>query len=225
MYLGGSTRREQYRANRLTTAPAAEPLLIADLKAFLGISGTDDDTLLTDLIEQARQEIEDATGIAMITQTWTMTLDAWPPGREPWWDGVREGVISMLSQRGSSGSVMLPRYPLQSITSVTVYDEASNSTAVTVATVFDVDSQQIPGRITLKVGQTWPIALRANNAIQIVYVAGYGDASSDVPAPIIRAVRDMAAYMYEHRGECTAGDAYAKSGAEAIMRRYAVARI
>ena len=120
----------------------------------------------------------------------------------------------------------LPRYPLQSVSGVNVYDEAGNATAVVVATVFDVDAQQMPGRIALKSGQTWPIATREINAIELTYISGYGDAASDVPAPLKRAIRSMVAYVYAHRGDdCDMGDAYEASGAAKVAGRYRVVKI
>jgi uncharacterized phiE125 gp8 family phage protein len=112
------------------------------------------------------------------------------------------------------------------VDSVTVYDEDGNSTAVTVSTTFDVDTYQVPGRITLQRGATWPVALRANNAIEIVYTAGYGSAASSVPAPIKRAVKQLAAYLHTHRGDmCDMGDAMTDSGAASIMGQYKVKRL
>jgi uncharacterized phiE125 gp8 family phage protein len=108
---------------------------------------------------------------------------------------------------------------------VTVYDEDSNDTVVSIADTFDLDTYRLPGRITLKRGATWPIALRSNNAIQIIYVAGYANAAA-VPAPIKRAVKEMAAYLYAHRGdECDPTDAWMKSGAQSTLNVYKIARV
>lgn len=216
----------QYRGNRLTTAPATEPVTIAELKTHLRISGSSEDEYLSTLISEARQEIEDATGLALIKQVWQLTLDRWPHQRERWWDGVREGHPDILYGPNSAhGTVALPRYPLQSVDTVTVYDESGNSTAVTIASTFDVDTQRFPGRLTLQIGATWPIALRSSNAIEIVYTAGYGEVASDVPTPLKRAVRLMASYMYEHRGDCDSADAFVKSGALGITNRYRVIEV
>jgi uncharacterized phiE125 gp8 family phage protein len=212
----------QHRGNRLQTAPAAEPVTLDEVKTHLRITGTDDDTYLTGLIAEARQEIEDATGIALISQEWLLSLDRWPAAREAWWDGEREGHIDMIyGGRENYGSVTLPRYPLQTVDTVTVYDEDGNSTAVAIASVFDIDTQRLRGRLTLQRGATWPIALRSNNAIEIAYSAGYGDAAAAVPAPLKRAVRQMVAYMFEHRGDgCEPKDAFTASGAKSILDRY-----
>lgn len=215
----------QYRGNRLATAPASEPITLTELKTALRITDTNEDTYLTDLITEARQEIEDATGIAFISQAWVLTLDHWPPVSEQWWDGVRDGHINTVYEAGSAlartmRSVELPRYPLITVDTVTVYDEASNATAVTIADTFNIDITFLRGRMTLQSGATWPVALRANDAISIAYTAGYGADATTVPAPLKRAVRNMAAYMYEHRGDCNTEDAFMKSGAKAILNRY-----
>jgi len=212
------------RGSVLVTAPAAEPVTVAEVKAALVIPGTADDSLIGDLITEAREEIENLLGLAMISQSWRLSLDSWPRKGEPWWDGVREGAISEL--QGAFSDVRLPVYPLQSITTVKTYDDADNETSVTVADVFHVDTYQRPGRLTLKSGSAWPAALRSQNAIQVVYVAGYGDDATDVPSPLRRAVRQMAAYMYEHRGDgCSTEEALKASGAAAAVDRYKVKRV
>lgn len=221
MALREPLRLYDYRGHRKTVAPSVEPITVRELKLALRLSSDAEDEFLAQLILDAVSEIEEITGLALITQSWQLTLDRWPTAREPWWDGVRQGSISDLHGARYASDVMLPRYPLQSITSCTVYDENSVSTAVTVASTFDVDTQSFPGRMSLQVGAAWPVALRANNAIEIVYAAGYGDTPEEVPDGIKRAVRQMAAYAYAHRGDgCDMGDAYAKSGAAGIVERY-----
>jgi uncharacterized phiE125 gp8 family phage protein len=158
----------------------------------------------------------------MLPQEWRLTLDHWPTGRGDWWDGVRETAISELFANGARPWVTLPRYPLVSIVELRVFGFDGTPQVITVGDVFDVDTQQRPGRMALKSGQTWPIALRDTNAIEIRYTAGFASPSL-VPAPLRRAIRQMAGYMYEHRGDgCEPGDAYSASGAAAIAGRYEV---
>lgn len=226
MSLRSPVQFNYHRANRLVTAPAEEPVTAAELRAHL----IEDSTNLPDaeanaLITEARQWIEDMTGLAFVTQTWRMNMDRWPGRREPWWDGLRDGAIGMLYEEDVELSIPVPRYPLQSVSDVDVYDEASNVVAVTVASVFDVDTFSMPGRISLKYGATWPVAMRANNAIEITYVAGYGDAA-DVPAAMKRAIKMLAAKMYSERGDgCSVDNAYVSSGARAIIDAYRNQRI
>lgn len=216
----------QFRGSVLVTAPASEPVTAAELRTHLRADSAElPDAEANALITDARTEIENMTGIAFITQTWRLSLDRWPAGGEAWWDGIREMSITELYNSSTLQSLALPRFPLASITSVTVYDEDSVATVVSVANTFNVDTYQTPGRLTLKRGQTWPVALRANNAIEVIYVAGYTNAAN-VPAPMKRAIKQLAAFMYSHRGDdCDPKDAYNASGAAGIMAAYKVARI
>ena len=224
MSLRPTAKYYQHRGNRITTHPVIEPISVTEMQEHLNIEGDDDNFFLLSAIEEAREEVEALTGMALITQTWTMTIDQWPEGRDQWWDGVREGHINSLY--GSGRHLQLPTYPLQSITSITVYAENSATTAVTVADTFDVDTNSIPGRITLMSGSTWPIATRANNAIEIVYVSGYGLAAVDVPMPLKRAIKNIVAYLYNHRGDgCGMEDAITMSGASTTLNRYKVQRV
>ena len=214
----------QHRGSVLVTAPGSEPVAAADLRTHLRVDATElPDGEANSLIAEARQMIEDHYGLAFISQSWRMTIDRWPAASEAWWDGVRQMHINEIY--GGHKSLELPRWPLASITSVTVYDEASNSSAVTVADTFDVDIYSRPGRMTLKNGSTWPVALRANNAIEIVYVAGYANAGA-VPATLKRAVKQLAAFLYVNRGDnCSPADAFDKSGVAGLMSSYAPARV
>lgn len=226
MTLRSAVRLYQDRGSVIVTGPASEPVTAAELRSYLIVDSTQlPDADANALITDARTEIENRLGLAMISQSWRLSLDYWPGGQEDWWDGVRQGSINSIYVQNSQASVELPRWPLTSITSVTVYDEDSNATVVTVADTFDIDTYRTPGRITLKRGATWPVALRANNAIQIVYVSGYANANA-VPAPMKRAVKEMAAYLYAHRGdECDPTDAWTKSGAESTLGVYKVMRL
>lgn len=211
-----------YRGHAVVTGPASEPVTAASLRAYL-VETLDalPDAEANALISEARNMIEEKTGLAFISQDWRMALDNWPSGREPWWDGVRQGAISEL--RGQPGFVYLPRYPLSSIVSVTVYDEASNSAAVDVSATFDVDTYQRPGRLALKSGAVWPVALRPTNGVEIVYRAGYANAAA-VPPVLARAVKQLAAYLYTHKGDdCQIDEAMAS--VQSLLSSYAVARI
>jgi len=216
----------QQRGSVLVTAPASEPVTASELRSHLRADSTElPDAEANALITEARQMIEDLIGLAFISQSWRLSLDRWPGGAEAWWDGVRQMAISELYAPNYMTSVMLPRWPLASITSVTVFDEDSNSQAVTVANTFDVDTYQVPGRLTLKRGSTWPIALRANDAIQIIYVSGYANAAA-VPAPMKRALKQLAAFLYTNRGDtCEPADAMQKSGAAGLFDTYRPMRL
>jgi len=229
MALRHTVSYHQGRGNIITSAPAVEPVTAAELRTYLRETATGlPDSEADDFIAEARQYIEDQCGVAMIAQSWLMAIDRWPTQREPWWDGWRQGHINILHGSSSASDVKLPRFPLQAVDGVNVYDEDGNATAVVVADTFDIDTIRTPGRMTLKRGSTWPVALRANNAIEISYTSGYGNAAADVPAPMKRAVKQMAAYLYQNRGDgcgCDASQAFDDSGAASLLSAYKVVKI
>lgn len=213
-----------HRGLALVTPPASEPVTAAELRLHMRIDAPDFPDAAA-FVTDARTEIENRTGLAFLSQTWKLALDSWPSNRGPWWDGVRDGPISMLNGPAAARVIEIPRWPLASVSGVNVYDASGNATAVTVATTFDIDLYSVPGRMALKSGAAWPVAMRDTNAIEITFVAGYGSASL-VPGPMKRAVKQLAAYLYSHRGDdCDPSDAYAASGAEGLMRQYKPASI
>lgn len=215
--------QNQYRGHVLVTGPTVEPVTASQLRSFLveTTEGLPDDEANA-LIAEARNLIEEMTGIAFLAQDWRLSLDRWPNGSEPWWDGVRQIAISEL--HGTPAQVEMPRYPLSSIVSVTVYDAASVAAVVDVSATFDVDTYQRPGRMALQQGATWPIAMRPTNAIQIVYRAGFGTLASQVPPILARAVKQVAAYLYTHKGDdCDMGNALSAAGS--LLDAYKVTRL
>ena len=225
MALRPSESRTNYRGNVLVTAPATEPVTAAELQTFARANSTTlPDATAEALITRSRQFIEEMTGLAMITQSWSLTRDAWPGYNSLWWDGVLEMASTEL-QSDRARALTFPRYPLASITSVKTYDTASNETTVTVATTFDIDTTSRPGRMMPKSSAAWPTATRQINAIEITYVAGYGATATDVPPVLRDAVLCLSGYYYDHQGECTMTEAFSKSGAADLVGAYALPRL
>lgn len=219
MALRHTHKYNYYRGHTLVTAPAIEPVSVNDVKnqLELDVSDTSKDTQIELYITSARQMIEEYTGLALITQTWKMTIDHWPGGCGEWWEGVRDGAIQDLVSSGRQSNILLPRYPLQSIDGITADD-----VAVTVADVFIVDTSQKPGRLVIKRGATWPVILDNANGIEITYTTGYGTNATDVPAALRLAIIQAASYMFEHRGDCETSSAMEKSGAMSLIKSYMV---
>lgn len=220
MSLRPSKKIHQYGGRTLLVAPATEPVTAAELQTHLKTNSTAlPDAEANKLIATAREYLERLTGLALIDQTWTYSLDKWPNFQDEWWDGVREGHIGSLG--GPPSSIILPIYPLQSVSAVVVYSEDGTPTAVDVAATFDVDTAQKPGRLSLKRGAVWPVASRSINAVEITFVSGYGAASSDVPNPLYFAVLNLAAGLYTHRGDnCDIRQLWSASGAEQLAAAY-----
>lgn len=205
----------------LITAPTEEPVSVAELRAHLR-DPADADSVLTRLIKAAREYVEEATGLALISQTRELTLDVWPGGGDGlgWWDGVQEGAIIGRAPR----YVELPRGPLISITSVLTYDTGNNATTWEAGNYF-ADTGTRPGRLALLDGAVWPVPTRAASGIVIRYVAGYANAAA-VPNALALAILQIAAHWYENR-ELTAIDAVNKvpMQAERILTKFRTVRL
>ena len=92
----------------LVSAPATEPVSLAEVKSYLRIDGTADDAVLTILIASARRSAEEYTKRAFITQTWQLTLDRFGRAR----DHLVHGCSPSPSRRGSpydNGSLRIGR--------------------------------------------------------------------------------------------------------------------
>ena len=163
----------------ILTAPVAEPLALAEARAFLRADTNDDDELIASLIAAARTHVEALTRRALITQCWRLTLDAWP----------------------ADGRIPVRPAPLRELTAARVYDLAGNVTAL--------DLQHfVPdlGASELAVAP-WALMQPARLAagIELDVTVGYGDTSADVPEPLRQAMRLLVAHWYENRGLVVTG--------------------
>lgn len=225
--LRGSHRLTQQKGHRVQTGPASEPISLSEVRALLRNPPTTDNDFITTCITQARLIFEAVTGIACIDQTWKLTLDHWPNYNQVWAPGYHNTAVTEIYDYGShKTAVKLPRRPLQSVDSVSVYDSGDNETVVSVSDVFFVDTASLPGRLCLRFGQTWPVVLRRYNGIEITYTAGFGSSADDVPESIKRAIQQVAAFLYMHRGEgCDPADAVVRSGALTLAAEYTDVRL
>lgn len=160
-----------------TSAPAVEPLSLAEAKANLLVEHTGDDALITQLISAARSHIERHTARTLITSTWQVSYD----GGQDFCDGFE-----------------LPRPPIQSVTSV-VYVDTDGVTQTLATSKYRVDAASEPGRITPALNQSWPTFAAVTGAVTATYVAGFGDASTDVPDDLLAAVKVLLGHLYENR--------------------------
>lgn len=180
-----------------TSAPAVEPLSLAEAKAHLRVTHADDDTLISALVKTAREMAEAFTGRAFITRNISLFLDGWPARHgAQWWDGVREGAGTEPADMALS----LPRAPLFSVTDIRVYSAADEASTYAASGYF-VDTTGPRGRIVLKDSAVPPTPGRNASGIEVRYTAGYGATSTAVPAPIIEALRQTVAHLYANRGD------------------------
>ena len=177
---------DPFSPNRLTRTVAPATLISTDdMKDWLKVDISDDDTLIGDLVDAVAGHLDGRDGIlgrALLTQTWTLQLDDFPCET---WDDPYAGI-------------RVPLPPLQSVSSITYLDTAGAEQTLATS-VYAVDTASQPGIISLRNGQSWPSVLDQRNAVTITFVAGYGAAASDLPRPLRQAAKHMVAAWYDNR--------------------------
>ncbi len=172
----------------------------SEIQSHLRLDGTDDQTLVENLISAVTNKIESSIGRKLITQVWSIYYDFFPrkDKADAWWDGQRDGVPSDLYT--NIGHLELPFGPCQTVSFFRTYDE-SDSTSSFDASLYSVDLISGFPKIALKSGSVWPTTvLRPVNGIHIKATFGYG-AKAAVPAQIKEACKIMVANLYQNRGD------------------------
>lgn len=166
----------------VTTAPAAEPITLAEAKAHLRIDDTASDTILALYIQAAREHCEEITGLAFVNRTITAYWSRWP----------RWGFE-------------LPGSPLASVSSIKYTDSDGDQTTWDSGS-YDVDTDALVGTVKLAEDETFPsTSLLTNKPIEIIYVAGTGADESKVPAKLRAAMLLHIGHMFENREQVVAG--------------------
>lgn len=161
---------------RITSAPAEEPVTLAEAKLHLRIDHADEDALVDRLIVLARTQCEEIARRSLVTRTYAAALDDWPGDR----------------------SFEFPQPPLIGVTSVTYTDDVG-VTRTLASSEYLVDTYREPGRLVLKTNANWPtVTLREINGVTVTWTAGYGGAE-DVPARYIQAMLLLVSHLYENR--------------------------
>jgi hypothetical protein len=190
----------------LITAPTAEPVALSDVKKHLRVDFSDDDALILGYISAARQEAEQITRRAFVSQSWRMGLDHFPrPSMNvassvwygPQW-GISPGPLSVAQPEGKTGyEIFLPYGNLQSVDAVKYVDE--NGVQQTLAPEkYKVDAISEPARLVPAYGTTWPSARNEINSVIVEFTCGYGTAA-DVPQPIKQWMLLRIGALYENR--------------------------
>jgi uncharacterized phiE125 gp8 family phage protein len=168
-------------ASILLTPPAAEPLTLAETKAYLRVAHADDDDVITALLAGARTHVEAQTRRALITQSWRLVRDCWP----------------------DNGRIAVTPVPLRQVSAARRY-RADGTTQAIAAEAFTLDKAAAPAIIAFVPGALAPPG-RAVAGIEIDIEVGYGAAPSNVPETLRQAIRLLVAHWYENRGLIAVG--------------------
>ena len=164
----------------LKTAPSVEPVSAAEAKLHCRVDVADDDTLFTILIQAAREYAETYTGRQIITAHWYFMGSAFP-----------------------SGDIILPKSPLQTVTSVKYNDLNGNQQTFANTNYTVMTPAHGLGRVALNYDTSWPSARIEAESIIVEYVAGYGDAAANVPQGVRAAILMLINGMYDYRAPVT----------------------
>lgn len=164
-------------AYQLKTPPASEPVTLGEAKSYLRISDADDDAFITALITAIRERFESFALRSVITQTWTLWLDGFPAASKKGAPGDGNFELPVSHFDAVKRVLEIPRPRLLSVAFIKTYD-TENSATVFASSNYFVDTASSPGRIALNQGANWPVSLRAVNAVEIEFSAGYGSADA-----------------------------------------------
>lgn len=181
-------------AYKVATPPVLEPFTTAYIKTWLKIpqSITTEDTLLDDMVKEAREHEEKFTGKALLTQTIEEYFDFFPCGN------VIELTLS----------------PIQSVTSISYI--SGGSYVVWSSSNYSTDLVSEPCRIVLKSGAGWPTADdQTPNKIKVIYVAG-ATAATGIPKTNMSAMKQRIAARYEQREDSPGGASNRQRSADAL---------
>jgi uncharacterized phiE125 gp8 family phage protein len=163
-------------ALKLITPASTYPVTLAEAKLHARVDLNDDDALITALIVAATEMCEQKIGRAIMTQTWLLTLDAFP------------------------AAIELTRVPVQSVTSVTYVDPDGATVPLNTGSnwrLLDLGDYSF-ARIVPVYGYEWPATRAQAEVVSVQYVAGYASAAA-VPQSIKQWILLQTASMYENR--------------------------
>lgn len=160
----------------ISARPSAELISLAKLKRRLVVEHSDDDELLADFLREAIARIDgpDGIGVAMMRQTWRKSMDRFP------------------------SCIVLPGAPVVGVKSIKYIDVEGVEQTLD-ASLYRVDVDSEPARVTPVQGACWPAILCTFGAVKVEYDLG-AETADKVPADLIAAACLLTAHRYAHRG-------------------------
>lgn len=188
-------------AKALIAPPVGLPVTLASIKEHLRVDTDAEDGYLLGLASAATAHVESATGKVLLAQTWRIYLDTLP----------------------NDGVIVLPVAPVISLPALTLYDVQGDPVLIG-ASGYDLHHRQDPPSLAL---HALPSRDQYANGIEIDVVAGFGEAGTDVPDQLLRAILVLCAHWHAFRG--SASDAspagLAPKGLDALLGAFRQVRL
>ena len=184
----------------LKTAPTATPVSLAEAKTHLRVTGSDDDTYITTLIDVATQTAEEFLNLKLMSQTWVLYLDQFPD------------YFDLLVGTLKTADIGAIKY----------YNDSNVLTTLASSNYF-LDEFHRPTRIYFADDATIPDTYDRPNAVQLEFTLGY-TTGSNVPAPIRQAILLMIGTYYEIRQDVVTGTiaTHIPKTSEFLLRQYRI---
>jgi uncharacterized phiE125 gp8 family phage protein len=173
---GGSTYLLVATIADNTTTSYTDNIADSALGAGAPSTNTTEDADITEKIASVRSHVEKRLARALITQTLALKMDCFP----------------------GCDVIELPRPNLLTVSSI-AYIDANGDTQTMSTDDYSVDVANLPGRIILGYGKSWPSTRGERNSVTITYTAGYGSARSSVPSDIRSAMKLLISDLFENR--------------------------
>ena len=160
---------------RITSPTDTNILSLVELKTFLRIDNSDEDSLLAALWIAARVMCENYTNVYCndAADNFKLHMDEWP----------------------ADSMITIPSAPFTAVSAVKYYD--SDDVLTTLSTTdYSGDFKSKQGRIKLDETPTLKDKL---NAVEVTMTCGYDEAA--IPKPMLHAMQMIAANLYERRGD------------------------
>lgn len=157
------------------------PLDLSLVKRQLSIPGCDksQDDLLISYIRSAALQAEKYTSRILLNKTFLTTRNCFP---------------SLISMRRSVFKNLIR------------FEYKVNGVLTPVPFVYQIVPENDYSKIVLLPNEQWPANIdKTRQAIEIEFVAGYGEKSDDIPEDLKNAMLNQIAGMYSNRGDCSCG--------------------
>jgi uncharacterized phiE125 gp8 family phage protein len=169
-----------YLSNAQISAPAAEPVTVAEAKLHSRIDGNTDDAVITSQLLAAREYIEALIKGPLMQRSYRLRLDRFPSGN----------------------TLMVPGFPVVSVTAIRYIDGAGTQQTMSNA-LYALNADQSPCRIALnRSANAWPTVYNMEGvwSVEVEYIAGYANAAA-VPQALKQAMLLVFGHWFDNARE------------------------
>jgi uncharacterized phiE125 gp8 family phage protein len=180
------------------TGPAVPAVTLEEIKLHLKIDTNEQDAEVMAWLMAATALIDGprGIGIAMINQSWRLSLDAFP-----------------------ASGIEIRLRPVTAITSI-VYTDEAGATQTLSALSYTADFDSFPVIIRPGHGEAWPTTYSKPGAVKVTFSAGHGAGAATVPEPLKAAIKLLVGHYNNNREAVGADFSELPLGVQSILDAY-----